>query len=67
MLGHGQGKLAMCGCGKCHFTYGSVTLHFDREEFLLFADSVGRLGAMIRQVGQEPAASWHPPSANTCH
>ena len=30
----GQTKLALCGCGKLHFTYGSVTVHFEREDFL---------------------------------
>ena len=43
-----QSKVAFCGCGKLHFTYGPLTLHFDRVEFLAFADSVGRLGALVR-------------------
>ncbi|HEY6085300.1 MAG TPA: hypothetical protein VIU63_07870 [Nitrospira sp.] len=50
MQGKGQGKLALCGCGKIHFSYGPVTLHFDREEFVLFAESVGWLGAMVKQA-----------------
>ena len=40
---NGQGKLALCECGKLHFTYGAITVHFEREEFFLFAEAVGRL------------------------
>ena len=46
----GQSKVVLCECGKLHFTYGSVTLHFDRDEFLLFSESVGRLSSMVRQA-----------------
>lgn len=48
-----QSKVAFCGCGKLHFTYGPLTLHFDRGEFLAFADSVGRLGAHVRQAAKD--------------
>ena len=34
MKDQGQGRLALCECGKLHFTYGSVAVHFEREEFL---------------------------------
>ena len=50
MRNDGQTKLALCECGKLHFTYGAVTVHFEREEFFLFAESVRRLSAMIKQV-----------------
>lgn len=68
LRGEGQSKLALCGCGRLHFTYGSVTLHFDHEEFLLFAESVGRLATMVRQpdAGQTHAPS-HVPNTNICH
>jgi hypothetical protein len=68
MHGEGQAKLALCGCGKLHFTYGPVTLHFDRDEFQRFAESVGRLGAIVKRsthgVAHESRLS---PSANICH
>ncbi len=29
---HGGGQAILNGCGKLHFTYGPVTVHFDQEE-----------------------------------
>ena len=68
MCGDKQSKLAFCECGKLHFTYGPVTLHFDREEFIAFADSVGRLGTLVKQAanGSTPVPSF-APNANVCH
>lgn len=64
----GQTKLALCGCGKLHFTYGSVTVHFEREDFLLFADSVGRLSAMVRQASKVSTLLPGPASdIRICH
>lgn len=63
-----QSKVAFCGCGKLHFTYGPLTLHFDRVEFLSFADSVGRLGALVRQSANDSSVvQSHIPSATICH
>ena len=63
-----QSKLAFCGCGKLHFTYGPLTLHFDRVEFLAFADSVGRLGALVRQAAKDSSVvSGHVSNATVCH
>jgi hypothetical protein len=63
-----QSKVAFCGCGKLHFTYGPLTLHFDRSEFLSFADSVGRLGALVRQAAKDSkAVSSHASNATMCH
>ncbi len=63
-----QSKVAFCGCGKLHFTYGPLTLHFDRAEFLSFADSVGRLGALVRQSAKDSSVvQSHIPSATICH
>jgi len=63
-----QSKVAFCGCGKLHFTYGPLTLHFDRSEFLAFADSVGRLGALVRQAAKDSSAeSSHVTNATVCH
>lgn len=54
----GPMKLVLCGCGRLHVTCGPVTLHFNREEFLAFADTVGRLAAIVAQqpAGLAPAA-----------
>lgn len=61
-------KLVLCGCGRLHVTCGAVTLHFEREEFVAFADGVARLAAMVMQ---HPAslASAAKQSAHTevCH
>lgn len=48
----GQSTLALCGCGKLHYTYGPLTLHFEKDEFLRFASSVGRLGVLVRQAAK---------------
>lgn len=64
----GQTKLALCGCGKLHFTYGSVTVHFEREDFLQFAESVGRLSAMVRQASKVSTLLPGPASdIRICH
>ena len=66
--GDGQSKVALCDCGKLHFTYGPVTLHFDREEFLKFADSVGRLGSQVKQAAKDSTHAFSSvSSANVCH
>lgn len=63
-----QSKVAVCECGKLHFTYGPMTLHFDRVEFLAFADLVGRLGALVRQFPQDSTVvPSHVPNATICH
>ena len=68
LRGKGESKVALCECGKLHFTYGSVTLHFDRDEFLLFAESVGRLGTMVRQAANGSSlAPSRIPNTNVCH
>lgn len=64
----GPMKLVLCGCGRLHVTCGPVTLHFNRDEFLAFASSVGRLAAVVTQhpASLAPAAR---PGAHTevCH
>ncbi|MGA6826830.1 hypothetical protein ACO9S2_04345 [Nitrospira sp. NS4] len=64
----GPMKLVLCGCGRLHVTCGPVTLHFDRDELLAFADGVNRLAAMVKRhpAGLAPAAR---PGAHTevCH
>lgn len=68
MQGHGQLKLAVCGCGRLHVTYGSITLHFEREEFQVFADSIGRLASMLKQSSLD-SVSAHAGSSSVhmCH
>ena len=48
--GSGQAALNVCGCDRLHFTYGPITLHFDREEFVAFADAVARLASQLGQA-----------------
>lgn len=68
MRGDGQSKVAFCGCGKLHFTYGPVTLHFERDEFLTFADSVSRLGALVRQADRDSILEPDRiPGTTICH
>ncbi|MCC6141396.1 MAG: hypothetical protein IT389_12375 [Nitrospira sp.] len=61
-------KLVLCGCGRLHVTCGPVTLHFQREEFLAFADGVERLAAMVKQApaGLAPLARRGEHS-EVCH
>jgi hypothetical protein len=63
---NGQGKLALCECGKLHFTYGAITVHFEREEFFLFAEAVGRLSAMIKQTAHS-LTSRPTSNVKVCH
>ena len=56
---HSQGTTALnvCGCGKLHFTYGPITLHFEPQEFVAFAGSIAALLTQFRQIpeGRHPA------------
>jgi hypothetical protein len=63
---NGQGKLALCECGELHFTYGAITVHFEREEFFLFAEAVGRLSAMIKQTAHS-LPSRPTSNVKVCH
>lgn len=61
-------KIVLCQCGQLHFTYCSVTLHFDREEFLRFSESVARLSHLVRRASP-PVSAIAKPVTNTdlCH
>jgi hypothetical protein len=48
--GKAEAALSMCGCGRLHFTYGPITLHFDREEFARFVHEVSRLARTLDQL-----------------
>lgn len=66
--GKEQAKLNVCGCGRLHFTYGPITLHFEREEFQVFAEVVGRLAAQIPCVEDNPGPVTRAPRTETiCH
>lgn len=61
-------KLVLCGCGKIHVTWGSITLHFMRDEFQAFAESIRRLAAIMTQ----PSANEKSPATTSsfsevCH
>lgn len=60
MHGDTRSKLVLCECGKFHFTYRSMTLHFEREEFFSFVDSVARLGTLVKDSANGTA---HHPAA----
>lgn len=66
--GEGQSKLVFCGCGRFHFTYGPLTLHFDPDEFLRFTKSVERLSVLARQTPQtESTMTKRAPNTDRCH
>lgn len=60
--------LALCSCGKLHFSYDSVTFHFEPAEFTAFAEAVAHLFAQYKQSQHEqqidPFPAIHP---HTCH
>ena len=61
-------KLVLCDCGKLHVTWGSVTLHFTHDEFLLFAESARRLAAIVAQPPSNQASAATPSTiTEMCH
>lgn len=42
-------KLVLCDCGGLRLSSGPLTIHFTREEFQAFAESVGRLASIVAQ------------------
>ncbi len=67
--GNGQAALNACGCGRLHFTYGPITLHFDRDEFQMFAAVVGRLAAQVPCVedNHDPMTMAPTRPDTVCH
>jgi hypothetical protein len=64
----GQTVLNMCGCGRLHFTYGPLTLHFEREEFTRFACEVGWLATRLQHVVADREPVLMPGQNGTvCH
>ena len=61
-------KLVLCGCGKLHVTWDSITLHFMRDEFQEFAESIRRLAAIAAQSSANQASATTPsPFTEVCH
>lgn len=65
---NGQTALSMCTCGKLHFRYGLVTLHFESNEFTSFANAVAHLHARYKELGQPQPSGTIPTLHNDfCH
>jgi hypothetical protein len=63
-----QTVLSICDCGGLHLTYGTLTLHFTRDEFIDFAGSVAQLASQLGEVEERSlvlSLSSHKNSA--CH
>jgi hypothetical protein len=64
----GPTKLVLCECGRLHVTCGAVTLHFDRDEFLVFAGSMNRLAAIVKQQPVHAGGAARPDAqTQMCH
>lgn len=64
----GDAVLNVCGCGKVHFSYGPITLHFDREGFVAFARDVSRLADSFRELSDGLKPGLTSARNNTaCH
>jgi hypothetical protein len=61
--GNGQAALNVCACGKLHFTYGPITLHFETNEFVSFADNIAHLITQLRMIQDDrqsvPASTYN--------
>ena len=67
---HQQGRtsLAVCDCGKLHFRYGMITVHFEPEEFAAFARDVCGLAAMFsRHLNRNGVSRVLDHDRTTCH
>lgn len=63
-----QTALQVCGCGRYHFTYGPLTLHFEPREFLLFAADVSQLVQRVREAAMvTPAMPHRTDPQRVCH
>lgn len=65
---NGRTALNVCACGKLHFTYGPITLHFEPKEFFAFASNIAHLIAEFRLIQDDPQSI--PASTNNdvvCH
>jgi hypothetical protein len=61
-------KLNVCDCGDLHLTYRSVTMHFEKNEFLSYAALVGQMAARISDSARLRQTRTIPDTRNrTCH
>ena len=61
-------KLVLCDCGGLRLSSGPMTIHFSREEFQAFAETVGRLASIVVQptLGQASKAT-RSTIGEVCH
>ncbi|MFZ1746951.1 MAG: hypothetical protein WBO24_15095 [Nitrospirales bacterium] len=63
-----QLKLNVCDCSRIHLTYGSITLHFEKEEFLAYAMQLTRMAAHVSNTaGLRKAQGLADAKSTTCH
>lgn len=63
-----QLKLNVCDCSRIHLTYGSITLHFEKEEFLAYARQLTRMAAHVANTaGFQKAHGLVDAKSTTCH
>jgi hypothetical protein len=61
-------KLNVCDCSRIHLTYGSVTLHFEKEEFLTYAMHVGRMATHVSSTAElRRARDFTDAETTNCH
>lgn len=61
-------KLVVCDCGGLRLSSGPMSIHFTREEFQVFAESVGRLASIVAQptLGQSSKPT-RSNASEVCH
>lgn len=64
-----QLKMEMCECGHLHLTYKSMTLHFEKGEFLAYAGHLARMAARVSLTVNLPQTRSFGETKNTtsCH
>jgi len=61
-------KLNVCDCGDLHLTYRSVTMHFEKNEFLTYAWLAGQMAARISNSARLRQTRALADTRNrTCH
>lgn len=68
MIPSQQLKMNVCHCGGINLTYGSVTFHFGKKEFLTYATHLGRMATQISNAsGFQMAGNVTDEKAKDCH
>jgi len=60
----GATRLILCNCGGLRLASGAVTIHFGREEFQVFAESIRRLASIIAEPSLSQASLATQSSLN---